>query len=178
MHSRISHIITYSIFFIGTISAGQNSPERAILNRASDHIKKAEPSWQFHGSVCTVPPLIDEQMGVACGWYQMDDSRSEIFANVMIWRISNSEAASRWIKLRKGLKVENWKIINYKLGDEALLITTKNITHYSLAFRKGCFLAEVEGKPKEKIELISRYLFDQMKAEPFHCTGRATSAHR
>jgi len=56
------------------VSATTDSPETSILGRAATAILKAEPKWRYSEAICTCPPLMDEQLGVAVGtWYHLVD---------------------------------------------------------------------------------------------------------
>jgi hypothetical protein len=148
------------------VSARQDRPESLILRRAASAVKKAEPGWRFLSAFPNVPPLVDEQLGVAAGgWYRSLDDLS-MGINVMIYRISTVDAAAGWLyRQTHGGVTKEWIVTSYELGDGATMATyvgPLNPTQYSLWFRKGRFLAKVDGRSKDSVEHFAQILLTEM----------------
>lgn len=81
------------------ISAVQEAPENALIKRVAARLRQVQSSWQFVGGICTCPPLMEEQEGIAVGgWYHGTRGHLKEIAHVTVYRISSAEPASRWLE--------------------------------------------------------------------------------
>lgn len=152
------------------ISAVQESPENALIKRVAARLRQVQSSWQFVGGICTCPPLMEEQEGIAVGgWYHGTRGHLKEIAHVTVYRISSAEAASRWLDgFIHGGAAEGWMVEAYNLADEACLSTYGDSARYTITFRKGLFLVTVSGASRRNVELVARHVLVEVAAEQQH----------
>src|SRR5262249_46745143 len=106
-------------------SAAQDSrPEHLILARAVAAIHNAEPEWLYTGGVCSCPPLMPEELGVAVGIWHRSLNSSPDQIDVQVYSIATADAAARWIyRLAHANVAKKWSFTDYNLGDDATMAT-------------------------------------------------------
>ena len=144
-----------------------NRQEQLILERAVAAIHKAEPEWRAIGGICTCPPLMREQLGVAVGTWHRSLNGASDHISVEVYGIATAGAAARWIyRERYGNHAKGWSVTSYKLGDGAnmatYLDTYRGVTQYSMTVWKGRFLASISGQSRELVERFAQFLVTEM----------------
>jgi hypothetical protein len=107
-----------------------------------------------------------EEVGVAAGdWEQPGDGTSVRRIGVLVYGIANPKAASDWIanapKRLRGR--DGWTIDRYNLGDGGYTAKFRDRNHYEITFRKGRFLAELDGESEVEVQRFAGYLLAAME---------------
>ena len=147
---------------VHTISA-QFSPERAILERATAIIQKAEPGMRFvTGGDCSCPRIVNEQLGSAAGIWE-DKGSINTFA-VFVYGIATGDSAALVLSRQARGEVDpawrDTKFTPHTLGDGANLGVTPQPggnSRYRLIFRKGRFLVDMTALSLEPLERFAPY---------------------
>ena len=147
-----------------TAIARQQRFDREILTRAAAALELEEPTWRYGGGICTCPRLIEEQEAMSLGtWTRRKGRRDLDVAMVMVYQISNAEAAARWIAgFGAGRHADGWTVARYDLGDEGYLGTAEGGSRSTITFRKGRTIATVSGPSVRDLDRVARHLLRQM----------------
>src|SRR5215510_8933573 len=150
-------------------SAAQDiRPEELILDRTAAAIRNAEPEWRFIGGICTCPPLVDEQLGVAVGTLNRSLNGSSDHISVDIYSIATGRLRRGWIYSRlHGNVAKGCSVTDYKLGDDATMATyfdtSQGLSYYGITFRKGRFVASINGQSRDTVERFARFPLTAME---------------
>jgi hypothetical protein len=133
----------------------------AIMGRAAAEMRKTEPTWQVAGGVCSLPPLLPEEVDLACGpWVVSFDRASAPLAFATVHQVSTSQAVSGWMKgdARRMADV----VVPYDLGVPAYLNSSQRSPNVTIIFGKGRFIVTVDGPSRTNVDRIARALLRQI----------------
>ena len=151
----------------GCVLAGQASepfgPEHTILRRAVASTEVTGSEWRFIPAVCTCPPLMPEQVGVATGaWWRNSPDGPPTVISVTVYAIAAANAAARYMRVRRTGRQfpEGWTLQPTNFADDAYAAIYRDGRHYDLSFRKGRFLVSVSGSNHAEVERFARPVLD------------------
>jgi hypothetical protein len=138
-------------------------PEHAIFRRAVANMEAKGSEWRFIPAVCTCPPLMREQVGVAIGTWQRNspDGLSDL-VSVSVYAIKTSNAASRYMQVRRSGRQlpDGWTLQRTGFAVDAYAAVYKDARRYGLTFRKGRFIVDVNGGNEAEVETFARPVLD------------------
>ena len=154
--------VSYGCALAGQAPA-QLGPEQVILRRAVANTEAAGSEWRFIPAVCTCPPLMREQVGVAVGaWQQNSPDGLSGLVSVSVYAISTANAASRYMRMRRSGRQlpEGWTLQRTDFADDAYAAVYKDAQRYDLTFRTGRFIVDVNGGSEADVETFARPVLD------------------
>jgi hypothetical protein len=142
------------------VYAAQASPEELILRRAAEAARKVEPEWRYSGTVCTCPPLMEEQVGVASGYWERSSPDGLRPTSALVYTISTAKAAAGWLDRQLHGEIhKGWSVAPYDLGDGASLMTdTSGGTTHGISVRKGRFIIIVNSRSEDTAKRFAEFV--------------------
>jgi len=146
MRVRIVIAATLTVFVVASPIRvrAQSAPaehigaETAILQRAAANIMNIEPGWRFVAGLCSCPPLMKEQVGVAIGTWELRSADTSLRrVDVTVHSIATADAASRYMRADTRKHVgAGWSIQDYDLADGGYLSIYQDGKRYEVSFRR------------------------------------------
>ena len=142
--------------------------ESSVASKIDEVLKVKKAGWTFVGAIESgrVPIVPSEKRILVGTWKSSKVDGVSDTVQVSIYEVENPAEAAVWLKpVRSGQVAADWKISNYRIGDEAYLASYRDGKRFEIQFRSGNFVGKIAGDELSRVREFAQYIVAQVSAK-------------